>query len=44
MTDTRPVLLLPEARAIVRRAVEKADDLGRSGTFVVADKDMRQPV
>lgn len=37
MTDTNPVLLLEEARAVARRAVEKAEDLERSGTFVVVD-------
>lgn len=38
MTDTRPILLLHEARAIARRAIEKAEDLGRSGTFTVVDE------
>jgi uncharacterized protein GlcG (DUF336 family) len=37
MTDTNPSLSLEEARAIARRAIEKAEDLGRSGAFVVVD-------
>jgi glc operon protein GlcG len=37
MTDTTPLLLLEEARAIARRAVDKAEDLGQRGAFVVVD-------
>jgi len=37
MSETNPPLLLQGARAIARRAIEKAEDLGLSGTFVVVD-------
>jgi uncharacterized protein GlcG (DUF336 family) len=37
MTVSNPTLVLEEARAIARRATEKAEDLGRSGAFVVVD-------
>jgi uncharacterized protein GlcG (DUF336 family) len=37
MTDTNPILCLQEARAIARRAIEKAEDLGKRDAFVVVD-------
>lgn len=38
MTERAPLLPLARARAILRRAVDKAEDYGQAGTYVVVDE------